>query len=244
MLEGKIILITGSSRGIGAATARLAAAYGAKVILHGKTESEELIALAEELDTMYFVCDITDRDQVFEKVSNLFTLFPRIDALCNIAGAVAPKNFLESTKEDWLLPYETNVLGTVYFCQSIIPYMQKEKKGTIVNIASVRAYPQGTLASRLPYSASKASIINISAALAKEFAKDGIRVNSVSPGGVNTDIAKTWDEATIKRNTNVPLSRLGEPKEIGEMICFLVSDRASYVTGQDYPVDGGYIIGN
>lgn len=242
MLKGKTILITGSSRGIGAATARLAKSYGATVILHGKRESEELKQIAHELEAPYIVCDITDRDKVFEAITKIGDEYT-VDVLCNVAGAVKPKGFLESTREDWFFFYETNVLGTVYFCQALIPFMQKQKKGTIINISSVRAYSQGTLSSRLPYSAAKAAIVNITAALAKEFAKDGIRVNSISPGGVNTEIAKTWDEATIKRNSDVLLGRIAEPEEIGEMICFLASDKASYMTGHDYPVDGGYLIG-
>jgi 3-oxoacyl-[acyl-carrier protein] reductase len=122
--------------------------------------------------------------------------------------------------------------------------MQKNKYGKIVNVGSVRGHAQGSTAKNLPYSASKAAVINITAALAKEYAEDNILINSVSPSGVNTNIAKTWDEATQKRNTSVPLKRIAEPNEIGEMICFLISDKASYITGQDFVVDGGYLIGN
>lgn len=244
MLDGKYILITGSSRGIGAASARLAKSYGANVIVHGHTDSAELQAIAAELGAKKIVCDVGNRDEVFAAIEGLMKEIPRIDALCNIAGAVKRVPFLETTEADWLSDYKTNALGPVYFSQAIIPYMQKQKYGRIVNIASVRGYPQGTLSSRLPYSAAKAAVINITAALAKEFAADGIMINSISPGGVNTEISKTWDDATRTRNTNVPLKRLGEPNEIAELVCFLASDKASYMTGNDYPVDGGYLIGN
>lgn len=242
MLEGKTILITGSSRGIGAATARLAKKYGASVVVHGKTDSEDLKKITEELGAEKMVCDLTDQKAVFAEVKKILGKVGKIDGLANVAGAVNPKPFLEATEEDWLWSYKTNVLSVVYMSQVLIPHMQKNKKGAVVNVGSVRAYPQGTLALRAPYSSAKASVNNLSVAMAKEYAKDGIRINSVSPGGVNTDISKTWDEETKARNTNVLLKRLGEPEEVAEMICFLLSDRASYMTGNDYLVDGGYLV--
>ena len=133
--------------------------------------------------------------------------------------------------------------GTVYMCQAVIPSMQSYKYGRIVNIGSIRARPQGALAGNLPYAASKAAILNITAALAREYAKDGIAVNSISPGGVDTDLAKNWNAETRKRNTDVLLGRIAEPKEIAEAICFFLSDKASYATGQDFLIDGGYVIG-
>lgn len=244
MLENKTILITGSSRGIGAATAKVASSQGAKVILHGKTESDHIKELAKELRTEYIFFDVSDRAAVNDGIAEAIKRFPKIDGLCNVAGAVNPKPFLETTDEDWLYSYKVNVLGIVHLCQALIPHMQKNKFGRIVNIGSVRAYPQGTFATRLSYSASKAAVVNITAALAKEYAQDNILINSVSPGGVNTDLTKTWDETTLKRNSNVLLKRLAKPSEIAEMVCFLMSDKASYITGHDYPVDGGYLIGN
>lgn len=243
MLKGKNILITGSSSGIGAATARLAKHYGANVVLHGKTESEKLIALAKEIGCEYIICDVGNKEEVDREIRKLSEKKIKIQCLANIAGAVTGKNFMDTVEEDWISSYKTNVLGIVYMCQALIPVMQSEKYGRIINIGSVRAYPQGTLASRLPYSASKAAVLNITAALAKEYAKDGIAVNSISPGGVNTEIAKSWDESTLKRNSDVLLGRIGEPNEIAEAICFFLSDKASYATGQDFVIDGGYLIG-
>jgi 3-oxoacyl-[acyl-carrier protein] reductase len=243
MLKGKNILITGSSSGIGAATARLAKQYGANVVLHGKTESEKLVALAEEIDCEYIICDVGNKEEVDREIRKLSEKEIKIHCLANVAGAVAGKHFMDTTEEDWISSYKTNVLGIVYMCQALIPGMQSEKYGRIVNIGSVRAYPQGTLSSRLPYSASKAAVLNITAALAKEYAKDGITVNSISPGGINTEIAKSWDEATLKRNSDVLLGRIGEPNEIAEAICFFLSDKGSYSTGQDFVIDGGYLIG-
>ena len=242
MLKDKIILITGSSSGIGAATARLAKEYGAIPILHGKDESEDLKSLAKELNCEYIFCDVGDKEAVLREVNKLFDKKIQIHCLANVAGIAIPKPFLETIDEDWFSVYKTNVLGIVHMCQAIIPSMQSYKYGRIVNVGSVRAYPQGTLLSRLPYSCSKAAVLNLTVALAKEYAKDGISINSISPGGVNTEIAKTWDAVTLKINSDVLLGRIAEPKEIAEAICFFLSDKASYATGQDFVFDGGYLV--
>lgn len=243
MLKDKNVLITGSSKGIGAATARLAKSYGANVIVHGREASPELNAIAEELNAEKIIFDIQDKEAVFREINKLLEKKIQIHCLANVAGAVNPKPFLETTDDDWFFAYKTNVLGTVYMCQAIIPSMQSYKYGCIVNVGSIRAYPQGALATNLPYSVSKAAILNITAALAREYAKDGISINSISPGGVDTDLAKTWNAETRKRNSDVLLGRIAEPKEIAEVICFFLSDKASYATGQDFLIDGGYVIG-
>ncbi|MFA6353801.1 MAG: SDR family oxidoreductase [Candidatus Paceibacterota bacterium] len=243
MLKGKNILITGSSKGIGATTARLAKSYGANVIVHDKELSPELETIAKELNAEKIICDIKDKEAVFREVNKLLEKKIQIHCLANVAGAINHKPFLETTEEDWFFAYKTNLLGTVYMCQALIPSMQSYKYGRIVNIGSIRAYPQGTIISNLPYSAAKAAVVNITAALAKEYAKDGISVNSISPGGVNTDIAKSWNAEILKKNSDVLLGRIGEPEEIAEVICFFLSDKASYATGQDFLIDGGYTIG-
>lgn len=242
MLEGKTILITGSSRGIGAATARLAVQYKARVVLHGATESEHLRALAEELQAEYIVCDVGDKAAVESSFHTLTEKGVVIDGLINCAGGVNPKNFLDTTDEDWLYAFRVNVLGTVHMCQAVIPHLLQRNAGRIVNVASIRAYAAGASQFGMPYSAAKAAVLNLTAALAKEYAPH-IAVNSVSPGGVNTEIAQTWNETVRKRNADVLLGRIAEPKEIAEVLLFLVSDRASYITGQDYLVDGGYVVG-
>ncbi len=242
MLNGKTILITGASRGIGRATAKLAKSYGANVIVHGKTDSENLQSIARELGAEKVVFDIGNQEQVLSSINKLIDKGIHINGLANIAGIVYASEPLDVKDEDWINVFKTNVLGIMHTCQAVIPEMQKMKSGKIVNVASVRAYAQGTLASRLPYCVSKASVVNMTVALAKEYAKDGIYINSVSPGGVDTDIAKTWDEETKQRNTDVLLKRLGKPEEIGEVICFLLSDKSDYVIGQDYLVDGGYLV--
>ena len=239
MLKDKIILIAGSSSGIGAATARLAKEYGATPILHGRTESEELKALAKELNADYIFCDVVDKKTVEAEVQKILGKVKRIDTLVNCAGIAPRPSFMESTDEVWLDVFKVNVLGTVHFCQSVIPAMQKAKKGRIVNIASIRAN-MGTVGKPI-YSATKAAIANLTAVLAKEFAPD-IYVNAVSPGYTDTPITKNWDEKVWKLVSTALVGRIAQPKEIAEAILFLASDRASFITGQTIIVDGGYSI--
>ncbi|OGI94024.1 hypothetical protein A3A03_00700 [Candidatus Nomurabacteria bacterium RIFCSPLOWO2_01_FULL_40_18] len=239
MLKDKIILITGSSSGIGVATARLAQEYGAKVILHGRTESPELKTLAKELDCEYIVCDVADKSAVESAVADILKKVKRIDVLVNSAGIAPRAKFLESTDEHWLDIFKVNVLGTAHFCQAVIPHMQKNKYGRIVNIASIRAYID--TAGRPAYSASKAAIVNLTAVLAKEFAPD-IAVNAVAPGYTDTPITANWDDEVWAKAKTSLLKRIAQPKEIAEAILFLASDRASFMTGQTILVDGGYSI--
>jgi len=239
MLKNKIILITGSSSGIGAATARLAKEYDAIPILHGKTESENLKNLAKELNCEYIFCDVADKNAVQLAVSGILQKVKRIDILVNSAGIAIRQKFLESTDESWLDTFKINVLGTTHFCQVVIPEMQKNKYGRVVNIASIRAY--GGTSGRPAYGASKAAIVNLTAVLAKEFAPD-IAVNAVAPGYTETPIASNWDEAVWAEVNKSLVGRIGQPKEIAEAILFLASDKASFITGQTIIVDGGYSV--
>ena len=235
MLQGKTVLITGSSSGIGAATAKLALGYGATVILHGKEEDQKLKSLAKELNCKYIFCDVVDKLAVEKAVSEV----SKIDILVNCAGVTLRQNFLESTDDAWLDVFKVNVLGTTHFCQAVIPIMQKNNYGRIVNIASIRGY--GITSGRPAYSASKAAIINLTAVLAKEFSPT-VAVNAVSPGFTETAMAKTWDDEVWRQVKSALLGRVAQPKEIAEAILFLASDKASFITGQTILVDGGYSI--
>ena len=165
----------------------------------------------------------------------------KIDALINCIGAVEAKPFLEMTDDDWINRYKDNFLGVVHFCQAVIPYMQKLKYGRIVNIASIRGHVVPTTRRDMPYSAAKAAIINFTAALAKDLAPE-ILVNAVSPGMVETDMAKTWNKVVWQQAKSALVGRVGKPEEIAEVLLFLVSDKASFITGQTIIVDGGYTI--
>jgi 3-oxoacyl-[acyl-carrier protein] reductase len=241
-LRDKIMLITGSSRGIGRATAQLAHKYGVKIILHGRTESAALKEQAHNLnDAPFIVCDIADKGAVFEQVNELVNKVGRIDALVNCAGEAVGGSFLESDDESWLNEYRVNTLGAVHFCQAIIPLMQEQSYGRIVNVASIRGHETTSSNRVMSYSATKAATVNLTAALAKEFAPH-IAVNGVSPGFVDTDNTKKWNETVWAQTKTALLGRIAEPAEIAEAVLFLASDRASFMTGQTIIVDGGYTI--
>jgi len=242
MLDGKVILITGSSKpnGIGVAAARLAKDYGAKVIIHGRNENG-LKNLASKLKTDFIVCDAADKKTVFREVRKLIKKFKKIDALINCLGTIEAKPFLELTDEDWIARYKDNFLGVVHFCQVIVPFMQKAKYGRIINVASIRGHVVPATKRDMPYSAAKAAIVNFTAALAKELAPN-ILVNAVSPGMIETNMAKTWNNVVWEQAKSSLVGRVGKPEEIAEVLLFLASDKASFITGQTLIVDGGYTI--
>ncbi len=241
MLEGKVVLISGSSSGIGAATAKLAQDYGATVVVHGREESDHLKAIAKELRADYIFCNVADFKAVSEAVSKVIKKHKKIDALINCAGIALPGTLYDLGDENWLETYQVNVLGTVHFCQAVVPFMKKAAKGRIVNISSIRGHATTSSNSRLAYTASKASIVALTAALAKDLAPE-ITINAVSPGFVQTGMAKLWTESVLKQVKTALLGRTADPSEIAEVLLFLVSDRASFITGQTILVDGGYMI--
>lgn len=243
LLEGKVVLITGFSRydNIGGVAARLAKDYGASVILHGRTKSKDLESIANKLNGKFVFCDVSDRQAVKKAVDGVVRQTGRIDALINCAGIVSPKPFLETDDENWLEAFKINLLGTVHFCQAVIPYMQKADYGRIVNVASIRGHSETSSNRGMAYSVSKAGVINLTAALAKEYAPN-ILVNAVSPGFTETSMAKTWNEKVWKQARSSILGRTAKPKEIAEVLLFLASERMSFITGQTLIVDGGYTI--
>lgn len=236
MLKGKTVLITGSSRGIGAATARLAKQYGAKVVLHGKDESETLKDLVQELEAEYLVCDAGDREAVEREMAR----FPNIDILVNNAGISISKSFLELTHDDWIQTLNTNVMGAVNFSKAVAPQMLERQYGRIINVSSIKGLP--ATAGRAAFASSKAAIITLTASMAKEL-KPYITVNCIVPGFTETEqTKKDWTERIYKQIEEVPLGRAAKPEEIAEVILFAASDKASYINGQTIVVDGGYSI--
>lgn len=224
---------------MGAAAAKIAYKNGDRVILHGKTDSNNLKKLAKELNADYIVCDVTDKKAVNKTVEEAIKKAGHIDALINCAGAAKAIPFLETDDDHWLDLYKVNVLGTVHIIQAVLPHMQKAKKGRIVNAASIRGHENMASNRGMAYSASKAAIINLTATLAKEYAPY-IAVNAVSPGFTKTDMAKTWNETVWNQVKTALLQRVAEPEELAEVMLFLASDKASFITGQTIVADGGY----
>jgi len=239
-MKDKVVLITGSSRGgMGAEAAKLAAQEGATVILHGHTENQELKDLAKELSADYVVCDVGDKAAVNTAVETVIKKHGHIDVLINCAGIADAAPFLDSDDEHWERIFRVNVLGTVHFIQSVAPHMLKAKTGRIVNVSSIRGHDNTSSSRIAAYSASKASVVNLTAALAKEFAPY-IAVNCVSPGFTMTHLSSGWTAAVHAQVKTALLQRAAQPKELAEPIIFLASDRASFITGQTLIVDGGY----
>ena len=235
----KKILITGSSRGIGAAIARLAKEKGYDVLLHGRTHSSHLINLAKELDSKYIIFDVSKEDEVKQAFSEI----SRIDVLVNSAGVNISKAFDNLTDSDWKTIYDINLFGLVNVTRHVVPIMKRSQSiGKIINIASIK----GLYASvgRVAYASSKAAVINLTTGLAKELAPK-ILVNAVAPGFTSTEMTNnTWSDRIKKQVDNILLKRMANPREIAEVVLFLSSDASEYITGQTINVDGGFSIKN
>lgn len=235
----KKILITGSSRGIGAAIARLAKERGYDVILHGGSRSSHLVSLAKELDSKFIIFDVSKDDEVERAISGI----NNIDVLVNSAGVNISKAFDNLTDSDWKAIYDVNLFGLVNVTRHVVPIMKRsETTGKIVNIASIK----GLYASvgRVAYASSKAAVINLTTGLAKELAPE-ILVNAVAPGFTNTEMTDaTWSDRIKKQVNNILLKRMADPKEIAEIVLFLSGSENEYITGQTINIDGGFSIKN
>ncbi|HMS31720.1 MAG TPA: SDR family oxidoreductase [Candidatus Saccharibacteria bacterium] len=237
----KTILITGSSRGIGKAIAELAHEQGYDVIVHGRTDSSKLNDIHAKLKgsrKVFF--DVADSDAVTSAIQGL-----EIDILVNNAGVA--KNFLQDLNdldnEKALTEYKTNVLGTLNVTKAAMPYMLEAKSGSVINIASIKGRSNLSTLSTLTFGGTKSAIISLTKSLAKVYSSKGVRFNVVSPGYIETDQVADWNEETFKRiNEGTVLGRMGSPKEVAEVVMFLASDKASYVIGSEWLVDGGYEI--
>ncbi len=240
MCGGRTVLVTGSSRGIGRAIARLAALRGARVILHGKKDSNNLRLVAQDLRAECVVFDVTDEAAVRQGLSK----FGAIDVLVNNAGMNPSQTFQNLTNQDWVDTFSTNLFGTVNVSRAVLDGMMKKRSGAIVNIASIKGFTH--VSGKPAYAASKAALIQLTARMAEELAPWGIRINAVAPGFAETELT----QATLARDSGVlqeqisriPMKRMAKLEEIAEAALFLASDKASYITGQCLAVDGGLSI--
>lgn len=240
----KTILITGSSRGIGKAIARLAHTQGYRVILHGKTGSQALRKLHEQLEgSLETFFDVADKEATEQAIRTLLDTVGTVDVLVNNAGIA--RNFISEIAEvddgKAIEEYTVNVLGTLHCIQAVLPAMLEKGGGSVINISSTKGYPNLTTLSTLTYALSKAGVISLTKALAKAYPT--VRFNAVAPGYVETDQTKDWSNNTLDRAKNGSIvGRIGMPAEIAPLILFLASDDASFIRGADYLVDGGYAI--
>ena len=228
-------IVTGASRGIGAATARRLAADGWDVIINYNESADKAMALSEELHMQAIRADVRDPEQV----EAMFRRAGHIDLLVCCAG-VADYNLLTDVPEAvWGNIIATNTDGAYRCCRAVIPSMVHRKAGCILLTSSV--WGRYGASCEAAYSASKAAIIGLTKALAKELGPSGIRVNCVAPGPILTDMLTQFDFIDLKAVAeDVPLGRLGQPEDVAELFAFLASDRASFITGQIIGCDGGY----
>jgi 3-oxoacyl-[acyl-carrier protein] reductase len=241
------VLVTGSSRGIGAGIARRFAREGHRVAIHYRAEEAQARALYDELanagcSVMLVSGDIAREDEAKQIVSRVRERFGFIDVLVNNAGIALPTQLITDTKlADWNRVMKTNITGMFLVTNAVLPEMVSQKRGAIVNISSMWGVTGGSC--EVAYSSSKAAVIGFTKSLAKEVAPSGIRVNCVAPGFVLTDMTRGFDEGVIAGICEeTPLLRAGTPEDIASAVLFLASEEASFITGQVLSVDGGRCI--
>ncbi|MCL5408265.1 MAG: SDR family oxidoreductase [Candidatus Thermoplasmatota archaeon] len=252
-MEGKkVAIITGGARGIGEAAARIFLDNGYKVSILDIIEGREFTKHShDENDFIFVKCDISKEAQVKNAVSKTFEEFGRIDVLLNIAGVVIVKPIEEITVDEFRRVVDVNIGGTFLMIKHVVPIMKKQRTGAIINMASVSGHV-GQVRHSL-YGATKGGIIAFTRALAWELSPFGIRVNSVSPGSVDTQmlrddvsgeakrLGRSYEQVKKEREAEQAFGRWAEPKEIAEAIFFLADERASFVTGTDLLVDCGWV---
>ena len=242
--KNKVVIVTGSSRGIGRATALLFAKEGAKVVVNYAKSKKEANAVVAEIkkigsDAIAVKCDVSQEMQVKQMMEKTIKIFGRIDILVNNAGIVFDVPFTERTVEQWKRTLEVNLIGVFLCAKYASPYMKKQKCGKIVNVSSTNGLDSPGPDS-MDYDASKAGVISLTKNLAEELAPT-IQVNSVAPGWVDTAMNKNLSKDFVeKEKKKIYLKRFARPEEIAKAILFLASDDASFITGSTLKVDGGY----
>ncbi len=244
-LEGKVALISGGARGLGAAEARLFASEGAKVGIADIREPEAC-ALESEIresggDAMYIGLDVTDEEQWADAVHQMMTVYGRLDILVNNAGILEHGTVEETSAESWDRTMDVNSRGVFLGTRAVIPAMRESGGGSIVNISSVAGLIGGLMTA---YNASKGAVRLLTKSTAVQYAAENIRVNSVHPGPTDTDMLDVFfreEGAREARAADTPIPRLGKPEDIAYGVLFLASDESSYMTGAELVIDGGNV---
>jgi len=242
-LAGKVAVITGGASGIGRASARTFAAEGAHVVVADLAEADGK-ALAEQIDGLFVRADVTDADDVQAMYAAAVERFGGVDVCFNNAGISPPDDdsILETELDAWRRVQEVNLTSVYLCCKYGIPHLLERGGGAVVNTASFVAV-MGAATSQISYTASKGGVLAMSRELGVQFARQGVRVNALCPGPVNTPLLRelfaTDPERAARRLVHVPMGRFAEPEEIASAAAFLASDDASFVTASTFLVDGG-----
>jgi NAD(P)-dependent dehydrogenase (short-subunit alcohol dehydrogenase family) len=247
LLADRVALITGGAglNGLGFATARLLASQGARVVITDLEPANPEKAAAG-LGSGHFglVANVTDKEDVDAAVARVVDRCGRIDILVNNAGITQPRKTVDITRADYDAVLDVSLRGTLLFSQAVIPVMQRQRGGSIICISSVSAQRGGGILGGPHYSAAKAGVLGLARAMARELGQDGIRVNSITPGLIATDISKgkLSDEQKLAIRDQIPLARIGEPADVAGACLFLASDLSKYCTGITLDVNGGMLI--
>ncbi len=242
MLEGKIAIVTGASRGIGRCTALQLAQSGADLIVCARSEAplKELVVEIEALGrrALAVVVDVVNTEDVKNLIDQALATFGRIDILVNNAGITRDGLLLRMKDADWDAVLDTNLKSAFLLTRAVAKSMSKQRSGRIINISSV----VGEMGNpgQVNYCASKAGLIGLTKSVARELARRNVTVNAVTPGFIETDMTEELDEkARTDLASQIPLGRLGDAEDIAHAVIYLASDRASYITGQVLGVNGG-----
>ena len=240
------VLITGASRGIGAAAARTFAQRGWKVALNYNTSREKALALAEELrreggTVLPVAADVADRSQVDRMMEEVRQALGDPELLINNAGISQQVLFTDLSEADWDRMFDVHVKGCFHCCQAVLPAMIRRRQGQIINISSMWGQVGGSC--EVHYSAAKAAVIGLTKALAKEVGPSHIRVNCVAPGVIDTEMNGHLSPADLDAlREETPLETIGTPQDVADLLLFLASDSARFITGQVIAPNGGLVI--
>ncbi|HJV44126.1 MAG TPA: 3-oxoacyl-[acyl-carrier-protein] reductase [Bacillota bacterium] len=248
MLNGKVAIVTGASRGIGRAIALSLASAGADVLVNYAGSEAAAREVAEEIEKMgrkafLFQADVSNSEQVGQLVEKALEISGRIDILVNNAGITRDNLLMRMKDDEWDQVINTNLKGVYNCIKAVTRPMMKQRSGRIINISSV----VGSVGNpgQANYVAAKAGVIGLTKSVAREMASRGITVNAVAPGFIETDMtAKLGADIQSNLLGQIPLQRLGQPDDIANIVRFLASEEASYITGQTIHVDGGMYMGS
>lgn len=243
LLKDKVVLITGSTRGIGLAIAKKAAAEGASIIVSGRNQENATTIATEIADefnikTLGIACNVSDVESCQNLVAKSIEEFSKIDILVNNAGITKDNLLLRMKNDEWEDVINTNLNSIFYMTKAVSRPMIKSKQGKVINISSIVGITGNS--GQTNYAATKAGMIGFTKSIAKELGGKGITCNAIAPGFIETDMIETLPKEYISNIiANIPLKRLGNTEDVSDLVIFLASDKANYITGQTLSVDGG-----